>query len=142
MPTFPEHPRHTALKGTMHSSFERMVAYLPPQPRPVSADRSAPASTPPLGNGNKTKRAAHGGNDEIAKNPGREERKPDDLHCQREGVVEQPHQDRKDEMQDFVGGERDHNEWDDDHIVEGSAEAVFPRPCRIVIIGHGATLPE
>src|SRR5215813_8736390 len=72
MPAFPEHPRHAGLKGTMHSSFERMVAYLPPQPRPVSADRSAPASTPPLGNGNKTKRAAHGGNDEIAKNPGRE----------------------------------------------------------------------
>ena len=49
-------------------------------------------------------RSAYGSNEDIAKSPGREERKPDDLHCQREGVVEQPqHQDRKDETQDFVG---------------------------------------
>jgi hypothetical protein len=42
---------------------------------------------------------------------------------------------------DFVGGERDNNEWDDNHIVEATAEAAFLGPCRIMIIGHGATVP-
>src|SRR5215831_5962686 len=141
MPAFPEHPRHAALKGAMHSSFERLVAYLLPQPRPVSADRYAKVSATSLGKGNKTQRAAHDSNYDIAENPGRQERKKDDLHCQREGVVEKPHQDRKDESQDLVGGERDNNERDDNHIVEGTAEAAFPGPCRIMIIGHGATVP-
>ena len=125
----------------MHSSFERLIANLPLKPGPVPADRYAPAPTIRLGKGNKTQRAAYGSNDDIAKNPGREERKPDDLHCQREGVVEQPHQARKDETQDFVGGERDNNEWDNNHIVEATAEAAFLGPCRIMIIGHGATVP-
>ena len=123
----------------MHSSFERVIANLPPKPRPVPADRYAPAPTIGLGKGNKTQRAAYDSNDDIAKNPGREERKPDDLHCQRESIVEQPHQDRKNETQDFVGGERDNNEGDDNHIVEAAAKAAFLGPCRIMIIGHGAT---
>ena len=93
MPAFPEHPCHAAFKGNVHSSFERLIANLPPKPRPVPADRYAPAPTIRLGKGNKTQRAAYGSHDDIAKNTGREERKPDDLHCQREGVVEQPHQD-------------------------------------------------
>src|SRR5258708_31613168 len=42
MPAFSEHPCHAALKGGMHSSFERLIANLPPKPRPVLADRYAP----------------------------------------------------------------------------------------------------
>jgi hypothetical protein len=125
----------------MHSSFECLIAKLPPKPRPVPADRYAPLSTFRLGKGKEAQRAVYENNDDIAKNPGREERKPDDLHCQREGVVEQPHQDRKDETQDFVGGERDNNEWDDHHIVERTVEAAFLGPCRVMIVGHGATVP-
>src|SRR5258708_28958966 len=115
----------------MDSAVESMIANLPTKPRPVPADRYAPAPTIRLGKGNKTQRAAYGSNDDIAKNLGREERKPDDLHCQRESVVEQPHQDRKDETEDFVRGERDNNEWNENHIGEATAEAAFLGPCRI-----------
>src|SRR5262249_2856972 len=66
---------------------------------------------------------------------------PDDLHCHRKGVVEQPHQDRKNETQHFVGGERDYDEWDNDHIVEVTAKAALLGPCRMMIVGHGATVP-
>src|SRR6185437_4373161 len=51
------------------------------------------------------------------------ERKPDNLYCQREGVVEQPHQDQKNETQYLVYGERDKNKRNDDRIVKRTAEA-------------------
>ena len=103
--------------------FERPIANLPPEPPPVPADRYPPLSTFHLGKGEEAQRAVYDSNDDIAKNPGREERKPDDLHCQRKGVVEQPHQDRKNETQEFLCGEHDKNKRDDYHIVEGTAEA-------------------
>src|SRR6266403_5123155 len=137
MPAFSEHPCHAAFKGNVHSFFERPIANLPPEPRPVPADRYTPLSTFRLGKGKEAQRAVYDSNDDLAKNLGREERKPDNLHCQRESVVEQPHQDRKNETQDFVCGERDKNNWDDYHIVEGTAEAAFLGPCRVMIMGHG-----
>src|SRR5215510_16195105 len=45
VPAFPEHPCHPALKGIMHSLFERPIADLAPQPRPMSADRPATLET-------------------------------------------------------------------------------------------------
>src|SRR4029077_3480327 len=131
-----EHPCHAAFEDNMHGVFEREIADLPPEPRPTPADRYPPLSTFRLGKGKEPQRAACGRNDDVAKNLGREERKPDNLHCERKGVVEQPHQDRKNETQDFVGGERDKNKWNDDHIVGGTAEA---GPCWVTTIGHGAT---
>ena len=60
------------------------------------------------------------------------------MHCQWEGVVEQPHQNGKNETEDFVGAERDKDKWDDNHIIKGTAEAAFLGPCRVMKIGHGA----
>ena len=57
------------------------------------------------------------------------ERKPDNLYCQREGVVEQPHQDQKNETQYLVYGERDKNKRNDDRIVKRTAEAARLGPC-------------
>jgi hypothetical protein len=86
----------------MHGLFESPIANLPPQPRPVSADRYSPLSTFRPGKGKEAQRAAYDGNDDIAKNPGREER---------EGVVEQTHQDSKNETEDFVGSEGEKDKW-------------------------------
>ena len=108
--------------------FERAIADLPPEPRPVPADRCTPLSTFRLGKGQEAQRAGDDSNDDIAENPDSEEWKPDNLHRQWKGVVEQPHQDRKNETQDFVRGERDRNKWDDHHIVEGSSEAAVLGP--------------
>jgi hypothetical protein len=47
----------------------------------AQADRYTPLSTFRLGKGNEAQRAVHDSNGDIAKNPGREERKPDNLHC-------------------------------------------------------------
>ena len=58
----------------------------------------------------------------------RKERKPNKLHCQREGAVEQSHQDQKNETQDFAGGQRHKNKWHDNHVVEASAEAAILGP--------------
>jgi hypothetical protein len=126
----------------MYSLFERLIANLPPKPRPVPADRSTPLSTFRLGKGKEAQRAVSDRNDDIAKKFGREERKPDNLHCQREGAVEQPHQDRKNETKYFVCGERDKNKWDDNHVVEGTTEAAFVGPCRVMIVGHDAAVPS
>src|SRR2546430_4547728 len=81
MPAFSEHPCHAAFKGNVHSFFERPIANLPPEPRPVPADRYTPLSTFRLGKGKEAQRAVYDSNNDIAKNLGREERKPDNLHC-------------------------------------------------------------
>ena len=122
----------------MNCLFERPIADLAPEPRPVSPDRYAPASTFSLGKGEKAQSAVCDSNNDIAQNPDREERKPDNLHCQREGVVEQTHQDRKNETQDPVYGKRNKNNRNDYHIVKGAAESAFLGPCWATIIGHGA----
>jgi hypothetical protein len=57
-----------------------------------------------------------------------EERKPDNLHCEWEGVVEQPYQDRENEMQDPVCEECDTNQRNDNHIVEATAGSGLCRP--------------
>src|ERR1700751_1295122 len=139
MPALSEHPCHAAFKDNMHGLFERPIANLPAEPRPISADRYPQLSTFRLGKGKERQRAACDSNNDIAKNLGREERKPDNLHCQREGVVEQPHQESKNETQELARGERDKNKWDDNHIVGRDAEAAFLGPCRVMIIGPGAS---
>src|SRR6516165_4350301 len=141
MPAFSKHPCHAVFKAVMYSLFERPIANLPPEPRPVPADRSAPLMTFRLGKGKEAQRSVDENNDDIAKKLGREERKPNNLHCQRKGVVEQPYQDRNDETQELVCGKRDRNKWDDNHIVERTAEAALFSPCRVLIVGHGATFP-
>ena len=138
MPALSEYPRHAAFKCNMNSLLERPIADLAPEPRPLPPDRYSPPSTFRLRYGNEAQPAAYASNDDIAQNPGREERKPDNLHCQREGVVEQPHQRPKNETQDFTDGERDKNERDDDHVVKATAEVAFHGPCWATIIGHGA----
>ncbi len=139
----PEMLRHRNLRGVDISRNKCLYRASLAGAQAASAlpARYTPLSTFRLGKGKEAQRAVYDSNDDIAKNLGREERKPDNLHCQREGVVEQPHQDRKNETQDFVCGERDKNKWDDNHIVEGTAEAAFLGPCRVMIIGHGATVP-
>src|SRR6266513_3329320 len=77
MPAFSEHPCHAAFKDNVHSLFERPIADLPPEPRPVPADRYTPLSTFRLGKGKEAQRAVYDSNNDIAKNLGREERKPD-----------------------------------------------------------------
>src|SRR5215207_2235276 len=57
MSAFSEHPCHATFKGTVHSMFERPVANLPPEPPPISADRSPPVSTFRLGKGKEAQRA-------------------------------------------------------------------------------------
>jgi hypothetical protein len=37
--------------------------------------------------------------------------------------------------------DNDKNKRDDYHIVEGTAEAAFLGPCRVMKMGHGATVP-
>src|SRR6266566_2944875 len=59
MPAFSEHPCHAAFKGNMHSLFERPIANLPPEPRPVPADRYTPLSTFRLGKGKEAQRAVY-----------------------------------------------------------------------------------
>jgi len=108
--------------------FERPVADPSPEPRPVPADRYTQPSTFCLGKRKDPQRTVYDGNEAIAKNTSRKERKPDKLHCQREGVVEQPHQDQKNETQEFAGGQRHKNKWHDNHIVEAGAEAAILGP--------------
>src|SRR5262249_48794575 len=134
MPAFSEHPCHAAFKGIMHSLFERLIANFSPKPRPVPADRSPPLSTFRLGNGKEAQRGAYENNDDIAKFLGREEWKPNNLHCKWERIVERLHQDRNNETQDLVYGERDKNKWNDKYIVEGTVEVAFLGPCRVMII--------
>jgi hypothetical protein len=141
MPAFSEHPRHAAFKGNMHSLLECPIADFTPKPRPLPPDRYSPLPTFLPGHGKETQSTAYDSNDDIAKNPGCEERKPDNLHYQREGVVEQPHQHPKNETQDFADGERDKNERDDDHVVKATTEAAFDGLCWATIIGHGARFP-
>src|SRR5437868_10118081 len=81
MSTSSKHPCHAAFKGSMHGLFEPSIADLAPEPRPVPADRYPPLSTFRLGKGKEAQRAVYDSNNDIAKNLGREERKPDNLHC-------------------------------------------------------------
>ena len=60
-------------------------------------------------------------------------------HLHRE--IEQPDQDRKDELQDSVYDKCDSDKRNDNHVVKAAAEAAFVSPCRIMIIGHGVTVP-
>jgi hypothetical protein len=139
MPAFSEHPCHAALKGIMDGLFERPVAKFALEPQPVPPNRSAPLSTFRLGKGKEAQRAVYDSNDDNAKSPGREEWKPDNLHCKGECVVEYPHQDRKNETQDLDCGKRDNNKWGDEHIIDGTAKAAFLGPRRVTTIGHGGT---
>ena len=66
LPAFSEHPCHAAFKGHMHSLFERPIPNLPPDPRPVPADRYTPLSTFRLGKGKEAQRAVYDSNDDIA----------------------------------------------------------------------------
>ena len=77
MPALSEHPCHAAFKGSMHSMFESPVANLPSEPRPISADRFTPLSKFRLGKWKEVQHAVYDSNNAIAKNLGREERKPD-----------------------------------------------------------------
>jgi len=122
----------------MNSLLERPIADLASEPRPLPSDRYSPLPTFHPGHGKEAQPAAYDRNGDIAQNPGREQRKPDNLHCQRKGVVEYPHQHQKNETQDFTDGERDKNEGDDDHVVKATAEAAFHDPYWAMIIGHGA----
>src|SRR5204863_911039 len=115
-----EHPCHPALKGIMHSLFERPIADPAPQPRPMPADRPAPLSTLHLRKGKEAESATCQSNDDITKKPGRKQREPDNLHCEREGEIEQPDQDRKDELQDSVYDECDSDKRNDNHVVEAA----------------------
>jgi hypothetical protein len=90
----------------MHGLFERPIANPPAESGPVPVDRYAPLTAFRLGNGKEAQRAAYDANTSIAKNLGCEERKPNNLHCQREGVVEQTHQHSNNETENFVGSER------------------------------------
>jgi len=102
----------------------------------IRADRPTPPSTFRFRKGKEAQRAVHDRNDDIAEKLHREERKPDNLHCEGKCVVEQPHQDRNDETQDVFYGERDDNKWDDNHIVERAAEAAVLGPFQAMVIGH------
>jgi hypothetical protein len=62
MPAFSEHPCHAAFKGNVHRLFERPIANLPPEPRPVPADRYTPLSTFRLGKGKEAQRAVYDSN--------------------------------------------------------------------------------
>lgn len=55
-------------------------------------------------------------------------------------MVEKSHQDRQNEPQDFVCGERDKDKWDDNHVVGGTSEAAFLGPCGVTIVCHGKTV--
>ena len=45
-------------------------------------------------------------------------------------------------MQEFVCGERDENKWNDNHIVEGTAEAAFLGTYLATVMGHDAMVPS
>jgi len=64
----------------MHSMFERPVANLPPKLRPAPADCCIPLPPSRLGKRKEVQHAVNDGDDAIAKNLNREERKPDKLH--------------------------------------------------------------
>ena len=94
-----------------------------------------------LGKGEQAQRTVCDSNNDIAENPDREERKPDKQHCQGKGVIEEPHQDRKNEPQDFVEGERDKYKRNDYHVVERTTEAALLGQRWLLIMAQSATGP-